>query len=115
MPFPGPTLAETRKILSLDAPPSDNEVLRNTPVLLEHCADDPLVPVRMGHALRDTLRRFGAQVEWVEYPDGGHWFNSRAGVDDVVRFLNKYLVGITSVKRDSLTRAPADPGVMDLS
>ncbi|KAJ2990382.1 hypothetical protein NUW54_g8485 [Trametes sanguinea] len=56
-------------------------------MLLEHCVDDPLVLVQNGRALRDTLRAFGAQVEWREYPSGGHWFNSPAGIDDAVAFL----------------------------
>ena len=39
------------------------------------------------------MRGFGASVEWREYPDGGHWFNSPAGIDDAVAFLNKSVVG----------------------
>jgi len=70
MPFPGRTLADTRKVLELDGAPDDDEILRNTPVLLEHCVDDPLVLVENGRGLRDTLKAFGAQVTWKEYPDG---------------------------------------------
>ncbi|PNY25999.1 Acyl-protein thioesterase 1 [Tolypocladium capitatum] len=91
MPFPGRSLADTRKILGLDGAPADNEVLRNTPILLEHCVDDPLVLLANGRALRETLKGFGAQVTWREYPDGGHWFNSPAGMDDVVAFLTRAL------------------------
>lgn len=91
MPFPGRTLAETRAVLALGGGSgggdSDDEVIRNTPVLLEHCVDDPLVLVGGGRELRDTLRGFGAQVSWKEYPEGGHWFNSPSGVDDAVQFL----------------------------
>ncbi|TVY13909.1 Cutinase transcription factor 1 beta, partial [Lachnellula arida] len=61
MPFPGRSLVETRKVLALEGVTEDDEVLRNTPVLLEHCADDPLVLVENGRVLRDTLRGFGAQ------------------------------------------------------
>ncbi|KAM4062747.1 phospholipase/Carboxylesterase [Hirsutella rhossiliensis] len=76
MPFPGRSPAETRAILGLgDDVPTSNEVLRNTPVLLEHCVDDPLVLVANGRVLRDTLVGFGAQVLWNEYQQGGHWFN----------------------------------------
>lgn len=93
MPFPGRTLAETRGVLGLEgaAAAGDDEVIRNTPILLEHCVNDPLVLVEGGRGLRDTLQGFGAQVTWREYPDGGHWFNSPAGVDDVVQFLTSVL------------------------
>lgn len=65
----------------------DAEILRSTPILLEHCADDPLVPVSAGRAARDALSRWGADVTWKEYPDGGHWFNCPAGAEDVAEFL----------------------------
>ena len=92
-PFAGKSLAEMRDVLGLKGVPAGDAVLRNTPVLLEHCVDDPLVLVQNGRGLRDTLRGFGASVEWREYPDGGHWFNSPAGIDDAVAFLNKSVVG----------------------
>ncbi|KJZ78523.1 hypothetical protein HIM_01914 [Hirsutella minnesotensis 3608] len=91
MPFPGRSLAETRAVLGLDSVPNDNNVLRGTPVLLEHCVNDPQVLVANGRALRETLTGFGAQVHWREYPDGGHWFNSPAGIDDAIQFLTRAL------------------------
>ncbi|KAK6215194.1 phospholipase carboxylesterase [Colletotrichum tabaci] len=91
MPFPGRTLAETRAVLGLQDVPEGNILLRQTPMLLEHCADDPLVLVANGRVLRDTLLGFGAQVEWKEYPNGGHWFNSPAGIDDAVKFFESQL------------------------
>lgn len=106
-PFAGRDLAGMRKALGLDDVPQHDLVLRNTPVLLEHCADDPLVLVQNGRRLRDILRDFGAQVEWKEYPNGGHWFHSPTGMDDVVEFLNKVLVveSITSTKSMTSTEA----------
>lgn len=89
MPFPGRSLAETRRVLSLEGVEDTDEAIRNTPVLLEHCVDDPLVLVANGRVLRDTLTVFGADVTWKEYPNGGHWFNSPAGVDDVVEFVSR--------------------------
>ncbi|KAK0615707.1 Phospholipase/carboxylesterase, partial [Bombardia bombarda] len=97
-PFAGrPTLAEMRGVLAPvegasvgggdDGEEGAVQFLRKTPMLLEHCANDPLVLVQYGRQLRDTLRGFGAQVEWKEYPDGGHWFHSPTGTDDVVSFL----------------------------
>ncbi|KAK1676461.1 Phospholipase/Carboxylesterase family protein [Colletotrichum godetiae] len=91
MPFPGRSLADTRAILRLGHVAEGCVLLEHTPILLEHCVDDPLVLIANGRVLRDTLRRFGAQVEWKEYQEGGHWFNSPTGMDDAVRFLNFYL------------------------
>jgi predicted esterase len=93
MPFPGKSLAETRSVLGLEGASEDDEVLRNTPMLLEHCVDDPLILIANGRGLRDTLRSFGSQVTWKEYPNGGHWFNSPAGMDDAVNFLKNHILG----------------------
>jgi predicted esterase len=92
MPFPNRTLKETRDVLSFEV--EGDEVLRNTPVLLEHCVDDSLVLVGNGRVLRDTLRGFGTSVTWKEYPDGGHCFNSPKGIDDAVGFLEEHVAGI---------------------
>lgn len=101
MPFPERSLAETRKVLALDGidgnssgsgSGSDNDILRNTPIMLEHCADDPTVLVESGKQLRQTLEGFGASsLIWREYPNGGHWFKSPEGLDDLAMFLNKVL------------------------
>ncbi|KAI0871157.1 phospholipase/carboxylesterase family protein [Hypoxylon argillaceum] len=100
-PFAGRSLAQIRDVLGLQDVPDHDEVLRKTPVLLEHCIDDPLVLIQNGRGLRDTLRGFGCQVEWREYPDGGHWFHSPTGMDDVVEFLEKHVLNKASNEGDS--------------
>ncbi|KAK3386430.1 Phospholipase/carboxylesterase [Podospora didyma] len=72
-PFYGHTLEQMREVLALEDVPQgdDNEVIRNRPILLEHCADDPLVLVQNGRGLRDVLTAFGGRVKWKEYPVGG--------------------------------------------
>ncbi|TVY35183.1 Acyl-protein thioesterase [Lachnellula occidentalis] len=115
MPFPGRSLLETRKVLALEGVTDDDEVLRNTPVLLEHCVDDPLVLVENGRVLRDTLRGFGAQVTWKRYPDGGHWFNSPVGIDDAVEFLNNHVVKKVGARTSLTSETHALPESMDLS
>lgn len=92
-PYVGRPLKELRTILDLPDVPDNADVLRNTPMLLEHCIDDDLVPIATGWALRDTMTRFGAQVTWKEYPEGGHWFNAPTGIDDAVAFLKTHLFG----------------------
>ncbi|KXX75482.1 Acyl-protein thioesterase 1 [Madurella mycetomatis] len=88
-PFAGRGLQGMREALGLEGTPQpgENGVLRGTPMLMEHCADDPLVKIEGGRRLRDILRGFGAAVEWREYPVGGHWFKEPDGIDDVVEFL----------------------------
>lgn len=91
MPFPGRSLAETRAVLALDGVPNDDEVIRNTPMLLEHCVDDPTVLIGSGRQLKQTLEGFGASLVWREYPQGGHWFKSPQGLDEFTEFLTKVL------------------------
>ncbi|KAK8139931.1 acyl-protein thioesterase [Apiospora sp. TS-2023a] len=114
MPFPGRSLADTRKELGLEGVPDHDEIIRNTPILLEHCADDPTVLVGGGRNLRDALLGFGAQVAWREYLQGGHWFNSPAGIDDATQFLSAVLIKPNSVTTSSAQGQPSTDA-MDLS
>lgn len=60
------------------------------PIFLSHSADDDVVPVQNGRALRDVLGNSQA-VEWHEYEDGGHWINEPQGVDDIASFLRRHM------------------------
>jgi predicted esterase len=90
MPFPGRSLKDTRGLLGLEGTPSDELVL-NTPVLLEHCVDDPTVLVEGGRQLKEQLQGYGVSVTWKEYPVGGHWFKSPEGLEDLHEFLTRVL------------------------
>ncbi|KAI1454618.1 alpha/beta-hydrolase [Annulohypoxylon moriforme] len=98
LPFPGGSLEETREVLGLEEflDSKSDELVKNTPVFLGHCSDDPLVFVEYGKQFRDGLASFGMDVKWHEYPDGGHWFNAPFGMDDAVEFLKAQ--GIPMVK-----------------
>lgn len=91
-PFVGRTLSEMRALMGVEGAPAGDEVVRGTPVLLEHCVDDPLVLVQNGRLMRETLGGFGATVEWKEYQEGGHWFNAPEGIDDAVGFLRRIVL-----------------------
>ncbi|KAI1500462.1 lysophospholipase II [Biscogniauxia marginata] len=69
----------------------DGDLACKTPVFLGHSIDDDVVPIRNGRELRDIISSHGLPVEWREYEDGGHWINEPQGVDDIVRFLNRYM------------------------
>jgi lysophospholipase-2 len=66
---------------------ANTATLLETPILLEHCRDDAVVPVNNGRGLCETLRDPGMTITWKEYRDGGHWLNEPEGVDDIVKFL----------------------------
>ena len=95
-PFAGRSgsLAEMRRVLGLDGVPDHADVICNTPVLLEHCTDDPVVLAQYNRDLENILEGFGARGERKEYQTGGHGFNGPAGIDDVVHFLNKEVVDV---------------------
>ncbi|KAK4044189.1 Alpha/Beta hydrolase protein [Parachaetomium inaequale] len=124
-PFAGRDLKGMREVLAL--PPAgegtgtpvggEDGVLRRTPVLLEHNVDDPLVLIENGRGLRDTLRGFGAQVEWREYAVGGHWFQAPEGIDDVIEFLNRVVLGREGgggAGEGGQSQAVADSGAMEM-
>jgi acetyl esterase/lipase len=91
--------------------------------MLQHSVDDPLVLVERGRGLRDTLRGFGAQVEWREYAVGGHWFQEPEGIDDAVGFLNRVVLGKGAGEAEGVgqsghggqVQVVADSDAMDLS
>lgn len=117
-PFAGRGLGGMREVLGLEGVPRDDGVVRRTPVLLEHNADDPLVLVEKGRGLRDILREFGAQVEWKEYPRGMHWFKEDEGLDDVVEFLTRVVDGVRDVvvaTPGGQSQAAGEGEAMDLS
>ena len=88
-------LGETRALLELPSAPDHADVVRNTPILMQHCIDDSVVPIARGWAARDALQRFGGQVTWKEYNTGGHWLQSPLGCDDTVAFLREHVLGNT--------------------
>lgn len=45
-----------------------SEANRETPVLLAHGSDDPVLPVALGAHSRDALKALGYAVEWHTYP-----------------------------------------------
>jgi lysophospholipase-2 len=58
-----------------------------TPVLLQHCEDDEVVPVENGEGLAVQLKQCGMSVRWQRFEDGGHWLNEPKGMDGVVDFI----------------------------
>ncbi|KAK2065114.1 alpha/beta-hydrolase [Colletotrichum caudatum] len=62
--------------------------LLSTPIILQHCRDDTVVPIDNGRCMRDILGQIGLEkVAWHEYEDGGHWINEPQGVDQLVEFV----------------------------
>ncbi|KAL6711219.1 hypothetical protein ACN47E_005750 [Coniothyrium glycines] len=86
-----------REVLGLDdivgdvTSGADVGSVMQTPVLLQHNADDEVVPVEHGEALRYALGEVGMSVEWCIYEDGGHWVNEPSGLDDMVEFIKKLM------------------------
>ncbi len=65
------------------------EKLRGFPVFAAHGVDDPLIPLALGHKLRDDLLRLGLDVDWHEY-DMGHMVIPEE-IDDTRNWLEKHL------------------------
>jgi len=61
------------------------------PLLLQHCKDDEVVPVRNGEKLRKKLEEWGGVVDWKCFGEGGHWLNEPKGMDGLVEFIQKVM------------------------
>ncbi|PWY77286.1 alpha/beta-hydrolase, partial [Aspergillus sclerotioniger CBS 115572] len=62
----------------------------DSPVLLGHGVDDPMVSVELGRQVVGILKRSGIKVQWVEYVGAegdGHWIKEPEGFDAILRFL----------------------------
>ncbi len=55
------TLADT---LAAEASPAN----RDTPILMAHGTQDPVVPLKLAVSSRDKLVELGWKIEWREYP-----------------------------------------------
>jgi lysophospholipase-2 len=65
--------------------------VKETPMLLQHCRDDGVVPVERGEELVARLRKMGMQVEFEVFEEGGHWLNEPEGMDGIVKFVREVM------------------------
>jgi phospholipase/carboxylesterase len=83
-------MALSTYLLLKDSLMADREQLQALPAFMAHGRQDPVVPLAMGEAAAETLRRFGCEVEWHTYPiphsvsmdeisDIRHWLKARLG------------------------------------
>ncbi|KAI0973699.1 Phospholipase/carboxylesterase [Xylaria arbuscula] len=93
MSLEGASVQECRELLGLTTSDLGDDIYRNTPVFLGHCADDSIVSIEQGKRLKNTLKAYGMTVTWKQYRDGGHWINSPQGVEDIVAFLRSQGLG----------------------
>lgn len=61
-----------------------------TPVFLSHSSDDFTVQMGHGDKACETLKRFGMNVVYHRYVDGGHWLQEPLGYDDLLAFLQSW-------------------------
>jgi lysophospholipase-2 len=73
-------------------------VRNETPVLIEHCADDGVVLVVNGENVVRDLVFLGLKPVWRKYVEGGHWVNEPQGIDDLVVFLRS--IGVSEGEGD---------------
>ncbi|KAA8625843.1 esterase [Pyrenophora tritici-repentis] len=73
--------------------PGRAQAVTKTPVLLQHCKDDQVVPVENGEDLRMRLEEMRIQVKFDCFDHGGHWLNEPEGMDGIVRFLQDVFKG----------------------
>ncbi|KAF2206385.1 hypothetical protein CERZMDRAFT_122957 [Cercospora zeae-maydis SCOH1-5] len=61
-----------------------------TPVMLAHTREDPIVQMTYGEELASSLENLGMDVEWHDYAtedgESAHWVNELEGIDHIVKF-----------------------------
>ena len=71
--------------------------LWKTPMLLQHCVDDLIVPVENGEDLMKNLAGLGISVDWQCFVAGdeqAHWLKEPEGMDGIVRFVKMVVEGL---------------------
>lgn len=81
-----PLVEEMRDVMNV---PGRMKHFMGTPVLLQHCRDDEVVPICNGERLRDKLEEWGMRVQWRDFEKGGHWLQEPEGMHEVVEFMLK--------------------------
>lgn len=66
--------------------------LKNMPAWVFHCADDPTVNVSNSRTLVNALKAMGSNVQYTEYPNGGHdaWTRTYANADVYTWLLKQH-------------------------
>lgn len=66
--------------------------LKTMPIWVFHCADDPTVNVSNSRTLVDALKAIGSNVQYTEYPSGGHdaWTRTYANADVYTWLLKQH-------------------------
>lgn len=89
-------LKDARKLLGLgvdnNTTSEAQEDVLKTPVFLAHSLTDPVINIRHGEKLQQSLRDLGMTVEWRTYDNEEHWITETRGVDDIVAFLDKIII-----------------------
>lgn len=88
-------LKHARKLLELEA----NDVTTfqaqedplQTPVFLAHSLADPVINIKYGEKLQQSLCDLGMAVTWKRYDNEEHWITEPQGVDDMVAFLDRII------------------------
>lgn len=88
-------LKDARKLLELEA----NNITTSeaqadslqTPIFLAHSLADPIINIKYGEKLQQSLCDLGMRVEWKTYDNEEHWITEPQGVDDMMAFLNKII------------------------
>jgi predicted esterase len=91
LPASIPTLISTPLLTPNEVSPEGPQVLKKTPMLLQHFHNGGTSYMQRGRALREYLRH-SAGVEvvcWKEYMNGWPYLNSPTGVEDMKAFLKE--------------------------
>lgn len=83
-----PLAEEIEEIMGV---PGRSKAVLATPVMLQHCQDDNVVPVKNGEAMAVLLLKLNMDVEWECFENGGHWLNEPKGVHSMVHFIKEIM------------------------
>lgn len=90
------------------------ENMIGTPIMVQHGSSDDNVPPYHSRLMNSLLGEIGAEVDYVELPNQGHWFEGVMATNALQAFYHRYLPKIADAKLPPITFSAVFPSTDDM-
>src|SRR6266516_7642847 len=90
------------------------ENMVGTPIIVQHGSSDDNVPPYHSRLMNSLLGEIGADVDYVELPNQGHWFEGVMATNALQAFYRRYLPKTADVRLAPTTFSAVFPSTDDM-